>query len=211
MMKNNNNVFLDCGTNLGQGLLQFIDKNIIDKTFKIYCFEPNPYALEFSRKRFSDKKYEDFNITFKEVGVWVENCEKNLTIECFSGEYTCQHTKQHLGYNLKSGGATNIMENEWLKPDYIEDKDIDKSLNVQCIDFSEYIKQNINPTDYVICKMDIEGAEYEVLQKMIKDETINIIKELYIEWHSHLLKTNYNTFSLIQEMTKRGIRVNNWI
>jgi hypothetical protein len=29
-MENLNKIFLDCGTNLGQGLLQFIDKNIID-------------------------------------------------------------------------------------------------------------------------------------------------------------------------------------
>ena len=37
-------VFLDCGTNLGQGLTEFDKKmNLISQDgWKIYCFEPNP-------------------------------------------------------------------------------------------------------------------------------------------------------------------------
>lgn len=204
-------IFLDCGTNLGQGLLQFIGKNIIDDTFDIRCFEPNPHALEFSKKRFSEEKYKNFCITFNEVALWIENCDKLLTIESFDGEYVCQHTGEHLGYDLKSGGATNIMGDEWVKPQYISDKDIDSTIKVKCIDFSEYLKNNINNDDYVICKMDIEGAEYDVLGKLIDDDSINLIDEIYIEWHNHLLKTNYNTQMFIDEMTKRNIKVSTWI
>jgi hypothetical protein len=32
--------------------------------------------------------------------------------------------------------------------------------------------------------MDIEGAEYDVLEKMVKDGSIYYVNELYIEWHS---------------------------
>ena len=34
-------VFLDCGTNLGQGLLKFINDGLIDESFEIHLFEPN--------------------------------------------------------------------------------------------------------------------------------------------------------------------------
>jgi FkbM family methyltransferase len=204
-------IFLDCGTNLGQGLLQFIDKKIVDSTFVIHCFEPNPYAIEFSKNRFDQEKYKNYSLIFNEVALWTENCKKNLTIESFDGEYICQHTGEHLGYDLKSGGATNIMNDEWNKPNYIDDKDLDKSIQVNCIDFSNYLKKNFTKDDYVICKMDIEGAEYDVLGKLIDDNTIDLIDEIYIEWHNHLLKSNYDTQLFIDELKKRNIKVESWI
>jgi len=210
-MENLNKIFLDCGTNLGQGLLQFIDKKIINSTFKIHCFEPNPYAFKFVKNRLLDENYKDYNIIFNEVALWTENCKKNLTIEAFSGEYNCQHTGKNLGYDLRAGGATNIMENDWNKPHYINYNDLDKTIDVDCINFSQYLQNNIQKDDYVICKMDIEGAEYEVLKKLIKEDTIDFIDELYIEWHSHLLKSYYDTNGLIKELTNRNIKIFNWI
>lgn len=204
-------IFLDCGTNLGQGLLKFIDMGVVDKSFKIHCFEPNPYAMSYSKKRFSNEKYQEYSITFNEVAIWIEECRKKLTIESFDGEYVCQHTGEHLGYDLKSGGATNIMEDEWSKPHYIKDTDLDKTIDVKCIDFSKYLQDNISDEDYVICKMDIEGAEYDVLGKLIDDNTINLIDKIYIEWHNHLLKSNYNTQMFIDEMRSRNIKVESWI
>ena len=204
-------VFLDCGTNLGQGLLQFVDKGIVDDTFDIHCFEPNPYAIEFSKKRFSEDQHKGLSITFNQVALWIEECEKQLTIESFDGEYVCQHTGEHLGYDLKSGGATNIMEDEWAKPHQINNKDLDNTINAKCIDFSEYLKNNISEDDYVVCKMDIEGAEYEVLGKLIDDDTIDLIDEIYIEWHNHLLKSNYNTQMFIDEIRRRNIKIESWI
>jgi FkbM family methyltransferase len=210
-VENLNKIFLDCGTNLGQGLLQFIDKKIIDTTFKIHCFEPNPYAFKFVKNRLLDKNYKDYKIIFNEVALWTENCKKNLTIEAFSGEYKCQHTGKNLGYDLKSGGATNIMGNDWNKPHYINYNDLDQTIDINCINFSEYLQNNIQKDNYVICKMDIEGAEYEVLKKLIKENTINLIDELYIEWHSHLLKSYCDTDGLIKEITNRNIKIFNWI
>lgn len=204
-------VFLDCGTNLGQGLIQFIDKGIVDDDFEIHCFEPNPYAIKYSKQRFSDQRYENYSIKFNEVAVWTEDCKKQLTIESFCGEYFCQHTGENLGFDLKSGGATNIMGNEWNKPHYIDDKDLDKSIEVECINFSDYLESNINSDDYVICKMDIEGAEYDVLGKLIDCDTIDLIDEIYIEWHDHLLKSNYDTQMFIDEIKRRKIKVESWI
>ena len=36
------NIFLDCGTHLCEGLIDFYNKGIIDDTFEIHTFEPNP-------------------------------------------------------------------------------------------------------------------------------------------------------------------------
>ena len=54
---------------------------------------------------------------------------------------------------------------------------------VDGFDFSEWLKQFKN--DYVIVFMDIEGAEYDVLNKMFEDGTISIPKKIFYESHAH--------------------------
>jgi len=52
---------------------------------------------------------------------------------------------------------------------------------VPCFDFSEWLLE-IGP-DAVAVKMDIEGAEYELLAHLIRNGTDSLISELLIEWH----------------------------
>jgi FkbM family methyltransferase len=61
--------------------------------------------------------------------------------------------------------------------------DIGRSIKVDCVDFSYWLKQNFTKDDYIHLKLDIEGAEYQVLQKMIDDGSIDLISELVCEWH----------------------------
>jgi len=62
----------------------------------------------------------------------------------------------------------------------------DKIIKVPCIDFSKWLMDNFTKDDYIVLKMDIEGAEKEVLGKMIKDGSIDLIKIGYIEPHKRL-------------------------
>lgn len=71
---------------------------------------------------------------------------------------------------------------------------------VPCFDFSAFIGQ-LNGE--VIIRMDIEGAEYPVLEKMIKDGTISKINFLGIEWHSQKMNIH---FEEKQEKIKRELR-----
>ena len=45
------------------------------------------------------------------------------------------------------------------------------------------MRDNITEDDYVILKLDIEGAEYEVLNKMINEGTVALVNEFHGEWH----------------------------
>lgn len=57
---------------------------------------------------------------------------------------------------------------------------------VPAIDFSKFIAEF--PEDAIIvCSMDIEGAEYPVLRKMLADKTAQRITLLDIEFHDRLL------------------------
>lgn len=51
---------------------------------------------------------------------------------------------------------------------------------VPCFDFSSWLLTVEKP---VIVKMDIEGSEYDLIARMIVDETDKIVERLIVEWH----------------------------
>jgi sacsin len=50
------------------------------------------------------------------------------------------------------------------------------------------VKTNLSEQDLIVMKLDIEGAEYNVLEKMINDGSIDYINTLFVEWHDYQLK-----------------------
>ena len=56
-------------------------------------------------------------------------------------------------------------------------------IEVECVDLDKWIKGNFNKTDFIVLKLDIEGAEYKVLPHMIKNGSIDYINHIFIEWH----------------------------
>jgi hypothetical protein len=62
--------------------------------------------------------------------------------------------------------------------------------------------------------MDIEGAEYDTLEKIITDGRLKFINKLYIEWHSTMFsepeKYKIREDKIIEEFKKFGIPVELW-
>jgi FkbM family methyltransferase len=61
--------------------------------------------------------------------------------------------------------------------------DYSRPIAVRCIDFSRWIRRNFTRQDHIVVKMDIEGAEYPVLEKMVAEGTIDYVTELIVEFH----------------------------
>ncbi len=82
-----------------------------------------------------------------------------------------------------------------------------KEVSVRSINFSEFVSKL--PEAYIICSMDIEGAEYVVLEKMIADGTISRLNELDIEFHHRLMndKDEQSSQVLIDELLRLGIKL----
>jgi FkbM family methyltransferase len=62
---------------------------------------------------------------------------------------------------------------------------------VPCFDFSRWLIEHVGPEQCVV-KMDIEGAEYNLLEHLIRQGTHKLVTELVVEWHEqpapHLTK-----------------------
>lgn len=50
--------------------------------------------------------------------------------------------------------------------------------------------------------MDIEGAEYNVLSKMIKDKSLAYIDELYVEWHYKKIDIDFKEHQVLVNRVK---------
>lgn len=61
-------------------------------------------------------------------------------------------------------------------------------IEVDCIDLSNFIISNFDKQDYIILKVDIEGAEYELLEHLIKTKAIEYVDDLFVEFHLGKIK-----------------------
>lgn len=78
---------------------------------------------------------------------------------------------------------------------------------IEAIDISQFILDNFSKDDYIIFKIDIEGAEYRVIDKMFRDGTLSYINEFYGELHgpkkgytihdNNVLLEQLNSFDLV--------------
>jgi len=58
------------------------------------------------------------------------------------------------------------------------------SIEVDSIDLSAWILENFSADDHITICMDIEGAEYAIIPKLISSGAIDFIDKMYVEWHS---------------------------
>lgn len=211
-----NNVIIDCGTNLCQGLNMMIQRYDADKTWKIFSLEANPYTFSHAKKIVSTV-YPDWPITLINKAVWVKDCKRKMTIECVD-ERTIRHCVSQVSntsdmINLEEenlfwvGGASNIMEDNFNTSHPLVAKVKEQAVEVECINFAKFLEEETQSNDNVFIKFDIEGAEYSVINKLLKSESINRVKEITVEWHNHMLKQPYDESFLISELTNKNIKI----
>jgi FkbM family methyltransferase len=201
-------IFLDCGTNLCQGLSQIIKIHNMDNSWNIYSFEVNPITFNQIDKSLFP------NVNFINKGVWSEDCTRKLTTEVWPGLIPNGHNEFLINKDICDapiGGASHVLSEDWVKPEYIPECCVDKDvIDVECIDLTKFIETNFEKSDLIIVKLDCEGAEYCILEKMISNGVIDFIDEFYIEWHSRLMSQKFDENKIREVINQKNIKLNNW-
>ena len=65
-----------------------------------------------------------------------------------------------------------------------------KGTELTAINISRWLLMNTLPHDFVVVKMDIEGAEYEVLPHMVEMSAWKVVDHLFVEYHGFVLKAD---------------------
>jgi len=205
-------IVIDGGTNLFQGFEHLFNSKIINNQFIGYLFEPNPNCIPYIEKKIKEKKFSDMSLTIVQKALSDMNTTVNLRIEHVPGEHRLQYTDEIIGHGTYMGGATSILGDEWIKPAWIDDNNfVFEEINT--IKTSEFLLSNFEINSYIVCKLDVEGSEFKILENLINEDCLKYFNEAYIEWHpqhnsDYSLKDVTN---LKKKMIRKGIYVGFWL
>ena len=182
---NKDSIVLDCGANIGS-----ITSYLSVTGATIYAFEPDLVAFKILSERCSNKK----NITCINKGVW----DKDASIKLYR-----HHEMKYNEASFTTGSS--IVANK-------KNVDIVSSYEIKVIDLVNFIRQLNKKVDLV--KVDIEGAETEILKKIITEDAYSLFNTMYVETHETKIPGQAEELNTIkQQMKEKGI-INiklNWI
>lgn len=179
-------IFIDCGFHHGEGLRHFAKELHIDHTWIVICFEPNPACLMQERLNCFGWPYTKPLVFANNLACWISYGE-----ELFSHCLDSESSGLFLEGSIPISGF--------------------RSIYVPCIDFSAWLSQIPEQYDEIYCKMDIEGAEFEVLRKMIRDKSALRLTKIWVEFHERFLQYENSTthMEILHDLTKCTI-VEGW-
>jgi FkbM family methyltransferase len=168
--------FIECGTREGDGIAAFLGDKEAGGGAYYNCLLPRTDAREFSFigfespdfkfKELTRKRFEHVNFKLVEQLVWT-----------YDGTVAFDSDGESSDCRLLEVSRTQDTE-PWRHPN--PDATI-KAL--PCMDIGRFITANFTPADYLVLKLDIEGAEYDVLERLTELNLLGWLNELYVEYH----------------------------
>lgn len=78
--------------------------------------------------------------------------------------------------------SSSVMENKITGNFSLENSNM-----VPCINLARWLEENTSAGDNVTLKIDIEGAEYDVLEKLSGNPVLKRLDNILVEWHENRL------------------------
>jgi FkbM family methyltransferase len=180
-------IFIDGGARIGESLEHLLDKRDDLKGCDVYFFECNSDHIQTLN---NIKNYNNnYNFFVREEAIWIEDGEMPF--------YISIDRWGDLGCTLDKNKSEKL--------------DLENPRIVKTIDISKFI-DSFSDEDYIILKLDIEGAEYEVVSHLINTKKIHKIKELHVEWHDIFFMGKKHSLHLKEILSRTNIIVNHdWI
>lgn len=163
-------VICDIGMNIGAASLYFARRNNVEK---IYSYEPFPLTYEsalynISKNSKYSKKIEPNN--------WGISDKKQVQEFLYNPSMTCGlSTSKELVDAAKdfyiSGGMYN--------------KKFEQTVKIELVDVAEVLPEIIekHPRQKLIIKLDCEGLEYEIIQRLYDVNLLKDVDMIMMEWH----------------------------
>jgi FkbM family methyltransferase len=156
-------IYIDLGCSTGKALCDFLNgKSFLSELSKscdkVYAFDPIRDPM------WTDPKWK----TLLAPGASIE------WYECAVG-IAQGHT--WLSMNDNPEARTIVQANQNYEAAPIKQR-------VKVIDFLEWLEEHVRFEDTVIIRMDIAGAEYAIMERLVESKLMNRINYLFIEWNS---------------------------
>ena len=96
------------------------------------------------------------------------------------------------------------------------DRKVTESLDVQAVDMADFLSRHFVPEDFVVMKMDIEGAEHVILPRLIISGAICLVDEIFLECHHRengdvtKERSPEDCFLLLAAIRAKGVAAHEW-
>nr|XP_002730991.1 PREDICTED: uncharacterized protein LOC100368107 [Saccoglossus kowalevskii] len=193
--------FIDCGGNVASSVVLFRETYPDAEDFYIYSFELDARLCPYFAGYTNHTLY---------CPVAVSNVTGELTAYAeaawYPGKYVNGEDKQW------GGGSLFVSKNESTRQDGGE-RMLSYREKIPAIDLSLWLQEHFNQEDYVILKLDVEGAEYQILRKMLTDGTIHLVDKLYGEYHNDQPTGNSDRerLQIKADLKAKGYHMLRWI
>lgn len=182
---NKKSLVLDCGANVGH-----ITKLLASTGASVIAFEPDPVAFEKLKKRCGDLR----KVTLIQKGVW----DKAATIPL----YTHKDSKgDEASFTV---GSSIVADKVNINPGVMQE--------IEVIDLVQFLEQLPKKPDLI--KLDVEGAEIEIVEHIIETKSWNLFDRMYVETHETKIPEHKEKWVRIREQLKSNGVTNiklNWI
>jgi FkbM family methyltransferase len=178
-------IFIDGGANVGQSLEAFCNGQPDIGEYEVFCFEASQdplQILEPLKQKIKDYEKVAKKITLVNSAIWNED------------------------------GAITFFDNGSESSSLIE-RDIEnvKAIDVPCVDLSQWIQKNFSEDDHIILKLDIEGSEHEVFDKLCNDGTIEWLNKIYCEMHGIKCgRSLEEVIKMVEQVNDHGKKLISW-
>jgi FkbM family methyltransferase len=171
-------IVLDCGANVGH-----IAKLLSLTGAKVYAFEPDPVAFKKLSYRCRNKK----NIECIQKGVW----DKDAIIQLYT------HRESHGDEASFTVGSSIIADKINVSTEKVQSIEV-----IDLVSFMQGLNKKID-----LVKLDVEGAEIEILKKIIATGTYHLFDRMYVETHESKIPSQIKEVEWIrQELKNKGIK-----
>lgn len=120
----------------------------------LYGFDPWPALVV------GETTVDDTRVVLERKAAWIEN-----------GEVEFAKVRGLRGWD------STVMRDKNAKGEWTGSGEV---IRVPCFDFSEWLRTLPQPP---VVKLDVEGAEFPILERLVEDGTDSLVAQLLVEWH----------------------------
>ena len=166
---------IDCGANVGH-----VTKLFARTGAAVISFEPDPKAFKLLSKRCGSNK----NVTLIKKGVW----NQNATIQLYT-------------HKEAAGEEASFTVGSSIVADKIN-IDLSKAQSIEVIDLVAFMQQQKRKIDLV--KLDVEGAEIEILKHILAAKAWHLFERMYVETHETKIPSQVKELENIKAQLKEN-------
>lgn len=168
-------VVIDCGANVGDISARFLERGA-----EVIAFDPEPWAVERLRERFAG--------------------QPRFTLHAAAVGTSVGHVQLMRASNFSNNEALGSVKSTVVSGGRQIDEDEGNSISVEQIDFIAFLRDLIAKRgDIAFLKMDVEGAELDLLPAMDEAGVFDSIRCTVVETHERKFRDKRPVFKEIRE------------